>query len=182
LAKEGVEVGADPQLVHGPAHPGVFEFQSAVADPLVSGQRLIGWQPGPAQDGGPGVFAPQLTPRLISCSGLCCRRFYFQYVNARGGVNGRKIVYKYLNDQYDPTITSTVVHQLVLQNNVYAIFDGLGTPTHLAVVKYLNSSKIPGRVRRLRLRMLERPEHPAVYVRLAAQLHPRGQDPRELPD
>jgi branched-chain amino acid transport system substrate-binding protein len=68
---------------------------------------------------------------------------YFQYVNAHGGIYGRKIVYKYLNDQYDPTITSTVVHQLVLQNNVYAIFNGLGTPTHLAVVKYLNDSKVP---------------------------------------
>ena len=68
---------------------------------------------------------------------------YFQYVNAHGGIYGRKIVYKYLNDQYDPTITSTVVHQLVLQDNVFAIFDGLGTPTHLAVVKYLNSSKMP---------------------------------------
>jgi branched-chain amino acid transport system substrate-binding protein len=68
---------------------------------------------------------------------------YFDYVNAHGGIYGRKIVYKYLNDQYDPTITSTVVHQLVLQDNVYAIFNGLGTPTHLAVVKYLNSSKVP---------------------------------------
>jgi ABC-type branched-subunit amino acid transport system substrate-binding protein len=68
---------------------------------------------------------------------------YFQYVNAHGGIYGRKIVYKYLNDQYDPTITSSSVHQLVLQDNVYAIFDGLGTPTHLAVVKYLNSSKVP---------------------------------------
>jgi branched-chain amino acid transport system substrate-binding protein len=68
---------------------------------------------------------------------------YFQYVNAHGGIYGRKIVYKYLNDQYDPTITSTVVHQLVLQDQVYAIFNGLGTPTHLAVVKYLNSSKVP---------------------------------------
>jgi branched-chain amino acid transport system substrate-binding protein len=68
---------------------------------------------------------------------------YFQYVNAHGGIYGRKIVYKYLNDQYDPTITSTVVHQLVLQDNVYAIFNGLGTPTHLAVVKYLNDSKVP---------------------------------------
>jgi branched-chain amino acid transport system substrate-binding protein len=68
---------------------------------------------------------------------------YFQYVNAHGGVYGRKIVYKYLNDQYDPTITSTVVHQLVLQDNVFAIYNGLGTPTHLAVVKYLNSSKVP---------------------------------------
>jgi branched-chain amino acid transport system substrate-binding protein len=68
---------------------------------------------------------------------------YFQYVNAHGGIYGRKIIYKYLNDQYDPTITSTVVHQLVLQDNVYAIFNGLGTPTHLAVVKYLNDSKVP---------------------------------------
>jgi ABC-type branched-subunit amino acid transport system substrate-binding protein len=68
---------------------------------------------------------------------------YFQYVNAHGGIYGRKIIYKYLNDQYDPTITSTVVHQLVLQDNVYGIFNGLGTPTHLAVVKYLNDSKVP---------------------------------------
>jgi branched-chain amino acid transport system substrate-binding protein len=68
---------------------------------------------------------------------------YFQYVNAHGGVNGRKIVYKYLNDQYDPTMTSSVVRQLVLQNNVYAIFNGLGTPTHLAVAPFINSSKVP---------------------------------------
>jgi hypothetical protein len=68
---------------------------------------------------------------------------YFQYVNAHGGIYGRKIVYKYLNDQYNPTITSTVVHQLVLQDNVYAIFDGLGTPTHLAVAPYLNAQKVP---------------------------------------
>ncbi len=68
---------------------------------------------------------------------------YFQYVNAHGGIYGRKIVYKYLNDQYNPSITTTVVHQLVLQNNVYAIFNGLGTPTHLAVAPFLNSEKVP---------------------------------------
>ena len=68
---------------------------------------------------------------------------YFQYVNAHGGVFGRKIKYTYLDDGYDPAKTASVVHQLVLQDNVYAIFDGLGTPTHLAVVKYLNASKVP---------------------------------------
>jgi branched-chain amino acid transport system substrate-binding protein len=68
---------------------------------------------------------------------------YFQYVNANGGVYGRKIIYKYLNDAYDPTQTASVVRQLVLQDNVYAIFDGLGTPTHLAVISFLNSEKIP---------------------------------------
>src|SRR5215472_8795629 len=68
---------------------------------------------------------------------------YFAYVNANGGVNGRKIVYKYLDDGYNPTTTSSVVRQLVLQDNVYAIFNGLGTPTHLAVASFLNAQKIP---------------------------------------
>jgi ABC-type branched-subunit amino acid transport system substrate-binding protein len=68
---------------------------------------------------------------------------YFDYVNANGGIYGRKIVYKYLNDAYDPTTTASVVRQLVLQDNVYAIFNGLGTPTHLAVVSFLNSEKVP---------------------------------------
>src|SRR5271167_1356540 len=57
---------------------------------------------------------------------------YFAYVNANGGVYGRKIVYKYLNDAYNPTTTASVVRQLVLHDDVYAMFDGLGTPTHLA--------------------------------------------------
>ncbi len=68
---------------------------------------------------------------------------YFQYVNAHGGVYGRKIVYKYLDDKYDPTATTSVVRQLVLQDSVYAIFDGLGTPTHLAVTPFLTAEKVP---------------------------------------
>jgi ABC-type branched-subunit amino acid transport system substrate-binding protein len=68
---------------------------------------------------------------------------YFAYVNAHGGVYGRKIKYTYLDDAYDPSKTVSDVHQLVLQDNVFAIFNGLGTPTHLAVVKYLNTSKVP---------------------------------------
>jgi len=68
---------------------------------------------------------------------------YFAYVNAHGGVYGRKIVYKYLNDAYDPTTTASDVRQLVLQDNVYALFDGLGTPTHLAAISFLNSEKVP---------------------------------------
>src|SRR5215469_11585266 len=68
---------------------------------------------------------------------------YFQYVNAHGGVNGRKIKYTYLDDGYDPSKTVSDVHQLILQDNVYAIFNGLGTPTHLAAVSFINSSKVP---------------------------------------
>jgi branched-chain amino acid transport system substrate-binding protein len=68
---------------------------------------------------------------------------YFAYVNANGGVYGRKIQYKYLDDGYNPTTTASVVRQLVLQDNVYAIFNGLGTPTHLAVESFLNAQKVP---------------------------------------
>ena len=68
---------------------------------------------------------------------------YFQYVNAHGGIYGRKIKYTYLDDGYDPSKTVSDVHQLILQDNVYAIFDGLGTPTHLAAVSFINSSKVP---------------------------------------
>src|SRR6516225_10904704 len=43
---------------------------------------------------------------------------YFNYVNANGGVYGRKIMYKYLDDAYNPTPTASDVRQLVLQNGV----------------------------------------------------------------
>ncbi len=68
---------------------------------------------------------------------------YFKYVNAHGGVNGRSITYKFLDDQYNPTNTASLTRQLVLQDNVYAVLDALGTPTHLAVVDYLNQEKVP---------------------------------------
>ncbi len=68
---------------------------------------------------------------------------FFDYVNAHGGVFGRKIHLIYKDDAYNPTNTVNVVHQLVLQNGVFGIFEGLGTPTHTKVVSYLNASKVP---------------------------------------
>jgi len=68
---------------------------------------------------------------------------YFQYVNAHGGVFGRQIKYDYIDDGYNPSITATVTRKLVLQDNVFAMFSALGTPTHLAVISYLNSKKVP---------------------------------------
>jgi ABC-type branched-subunit amino acid transport system substrate-binding protein len=68
---------------------------------------------------------------------------YFQYVNDHGGVHGRKIVYKYEDDGYDPTKTVDVVKKLVLQDQVFAIFNGFGTPTHSKVLDFLNSRRVP---------------------------------------
>jgi branched-chain amino acid transport system substrate-binding protein len=68
---------------------------------------------------------------------------YFDYVNSKGGVNGRTIEWDFKDDGYNPTNTSQVVNQLVLQDKVFALMGGLGTPTHSAVLDFLNSSEVP---------------------------------------
>jgi hypothetical protein len=42
------------------------------------------------------------------------------------------------------------VHQLVLQDDVLGVFEGLGLSTHTNVVGFLNAENVPGSVRRLR--------------------------------
>lgn len=68
---------------------------------------------------------------------------YYDYVNKAGGVNKRQIEFRYMDDAYNPAKTSEVVNQLVLKDQVFAIVGGLGTPTHSAVVDFLNSEKVP---------------------------------------
>ncbi len=68
---------------------------------------------------------------------------YFAYVNAHGGVYGRKLTYKVMDDGYNPANTQQVVRQLVLQDKVFAILGGLGTPTHTGVLDFLNTNKVP---------------------------------------
>ena len=68
---------------------------------------------------------------------------YFKYVNAKGGVNGRQINYKYLDDTYNPAMTVQLTRQLVEQDKVFAIFNTLGTETNLAIRPYLNQLKVP---------------------------------------
>ena len=68
---------------------------------------------------------------------------YFKYVNARGGVNKRKITYKYVDDQYNPAQTVQATRQLVQQDRVFAIFNSLGTEHNLSVRSFLNATKVP---------------------------------------
>ena len=64
-------------------------------------------------------------------------------MNAAGGVNKRKIVYKYLDDGYDPSKTVQVIRELVQQDQVFAVFNTLGTNNNLAVRDFLNQSGVP---------------------------------------
>jgi len=68
---------------------------------------------------------------------------YFKYVNARGGVNGRKIDFKYLDDGYDPSRTVQNVRQLIQQDNAFALFSVVGTNGNLAIRDFANASGVP---------------------------------------
>jgi branched-chain amino acid transport system substrate-binding protein len=68
---------------------------------------------------------------------------YFDYANAKGGVLGRKIDYRYVDDAYNPANTVQATRRLVEQDKVFAIFNSLGTEHNLAIREYLNAVKVP---------------------------------------
>jgi branched-chain amino acid transport system substrate-binding protein len=68
---------------------------------------------------------------------------YFKYINAKGGVFGRKLKYTYLDDGYDPGRAVTNTIRLIQQEQVFAVFSSLGTSNNLAVRKLLNDAKVP---------------------------------------
>lgn len=68
---------------------------------------------------------------------------YYTYINNQGGINGRKISYKILDDVYNPANTVTLTKQLVEQDKVFAIFGGLGTQDQTSVREYMNARRVP---------------------------------------
>src|ERR1700716_3783056 len=69
---------------------------------------------------------------------------YFTYLNnTQGGINGRKITFKILDDAYNPAQTQPLTKQLVEQDKVFAMFGGLGTQAQTSVRDYLNTKKVP---------------------------------------
>ena len=68
---------------------------------------------------------------------------YFEMINKKGGVNGRKINFISVDDAYSPPKTFEQTRKLVEQDGVAAVLNPLGTPTGVVVRKYLNEKKIP---------------------------------------
>ena len=68
---------------------------------------------------------------------------FFDYINAQGGIYGRKINFIIGDDHYNPPDTVEVVKKLVEQDKVFAIVGGLGEATHNSVWKYLEEKGIP---------------------------------------
>jgi len=68
---------------------------------------------------------------------------YFAMLNAKGGVNGRKITMVSLDDGYSPPKTVEQVRRLVESEGVLLMLNPVGTPGNTAVHKYLNQKGVP---------------------------------------
>jgi len=68
---------------------------------------------------------------------------YFRKVNDEGGINGRKINFVSLDDAYTPAKTVEQVRKLVEQEEVFALFQNIGSASNAAIQKYTNSKRVP---------------------------------------
>jgi len=68
---------------------------------------------------------------------------YFEKVNASGGVGGRKINFTALDDAYEPPKAVQNAKRLIEEEQVFALFNTLGTPNNLAIWDYVNEQKVP---------------------------------------
>ncbi len=70
-------------------------------------------------------------------------RAYFDYVNSKGGVNGRKIKLVVKDDIYKAGLTISTASTLINKDKVFAMVGSVGTQTHISVIKDINRRKIP---------------------------------------
>lgn len=68
---------------------------------------------------------------------------YLDSVNAKGGVNGRKIELTTLDDGYEPARTVPNTKKLIEQDKVFALIGYVGTPTSVPAVPVFTEAKVP---------------------------------------
>jgi len=68
---------------------------------------------------------------------------YFKYVNDQGGVHGRSIELKIIDDQLKPYKAKEELEELTLKNDIFAVFSGIGSKTHQAVYPLLKEQRLP---------------------------------------
>ena len=68
---------------------------------------------------------------------------YFDYVNARGGVFGRKIELKTRDDRYEATLCVENTKKFIEEDKVFALVSYIGTPTTVAAMPVFTEAKVP---------------------------------------
>lgn len=70
-------------------------------------------------------------------------QLYFDQINRQGGVNGRMLELKALDDGYDPERTAANTRQLIGKDGVFSLIGYVGTPTSLAALQVSGPAKVP---------------------------------------
>ena len=68
---------------------------------------------------------------------------WFNFVNSKGGINGRKIVLRTLDDGYESTRAAENTKKLIHDEKVFALFGYVGTPTSAASLPIFTEAKVP---------------------------------------
>jgi ABC-type branched-subunit amino acid transport system substrate-binding protein len=70
-------------------------------------------------------------------------RAYFDKINAQGGVHGRKIELRTRDDMYESDLAARNTKKFIDDDQVFALFGYVGTPTTLASMPLFTQAKIP---------------------------------------
>lgn len=68
---------------------------------------------------------------------------YFQMINDRGGINGRKITFVTVDNASEVSKSLDLARRLVEEDRVLLIFSSIGTDGNLAIRDYMNQNKVP---------------------------------------
>jgi branched-chain amino acid transport system substrate-binding protein len=68
---------------------------------------------------------------------------YFASVNQQGGVYGRKIELRIMDDKFDPALAAANAETLIRNDHVFALFESRGTPHTQKILPILNAWHVP---------------------------------------
>ena len=68
---------------------------------------------------------------------------YFDYVNERGGVHGRKLELVTEDDKYEASVAPVASKKLIEEHRVFALLGYVGTPTGAAHLPVVTQAKVP---------------------------------------
>jgi ABC-type branched-subunit amino acid transport system substrate-binding protein len=68
---------------------------------------------------------------------------YLEHVNAEGGIHGRTIRVIAYDDSYDPPQCLANTQRLIVEDQVFALFSYVGTPTTVKILPLVEEARIP---------------------------------------
>ena len=88
---------------------------------------------------------------------------WFDEVNRRGGIHGRKLRLVSLDDRYEPALTLRNTRRLIGKERAFALFGYVGTPTVKAILPLVEQAQIPLVAPLTGARLLREPFRPMVF-------------------